>query len=328
MDIHPSLDVVACVREDLTDPAPSAVQTTLVAVNTAAGTVSTIAEGWDFYADPLFSPDGSRIAYTRWNHPDSAFHSMQLVVADVVGSGNDIALANEVVVAGNPGESVAQQPQWLSEVEIIFIYDVSGWGQPWRFRVEGSAHPILPSPLAEDFSEAHWFHGISTYAVLSPTLALCSALSAGFAKLYVLNIVNGSLQELDSPYPALKQVRATSATSIVFVGSNATQRPAIIELTLLPGADGGWEAKFEVIAPSSAIGLSADYMPVPRALQLSDDEGRPLHVLYFPPTSPDFEGFPVEVPPALVSFHPGPNYRPTVGFDWVRLLYTSRGWAW
>ncbi|GJE92806.1 hypothetical protein PsYK624_089630 [Phanerochaete sordida] len=328
LDIHPSQDVIACVREDLTDPAPGAVQTTLVAANTADGTVSTLAEGWDFYADPLFSPDGSRIAYTRWNHPDSAFHSMQLVVADVVEGDNHITLANEVVVAGEPGESVAQQPQWLSNDELMFVYDVSGWGQPWRFCVGGLAHPILASPLTEDFSEAHWWHGTSTYAVLSPSFALCSALSAGFARLYLLDINRGSLHLLDNPYPALKQVRAMSDTAVVFVGSNATQGPAIIQLTVLPGADSKWSAKFEVIAPSSAIGLSEDYMPVPRALELSDDEGRPLYALYFPPTSPNFEALPGEVPPALVSFHPGPNYRPTSGFDWIRLLYTSRGWAW
>ncbi|EKM54758.1 uncharacterized protein PHACADRAFT_124134 [Phanerochaete carnosa HHB-10118-sp] len=328
LDIHPTQGIVVCVREDHTNPAASAVQTSLVALDTEKGSVTTIAEGWDFYADPTFSPDGQRIAYTRWNHPDSAFHSMQLVVADVVASDGGIALANEVVVAGEPGKSIAQQPQWLSDDSLMFIYDISGWGQPWKFTIGASARPILRSPIAEDFSEAHWFHGTSTYAVLSPALAICSALSGGLTKLYVLDTDHGSLGQLDNPYPVLKQVRALSETSVAFVGSKADQGSAIIRLTLLPELSGSWNTKFEVVVPSTAVDLSTDYMPRPQSLLLSDDQGRSLHALYFPPTSPDFEGLPGEKPPAVVSFHAGPNYRPSAGFDWIRLLYTSRGWAW
>lgn len=328
LEVHPTQDLVVCVREDLTDPSPGAVQTTLVALNTTDGSVTTIAAGWDFYADPVFSPDGKRLAYTRWNHPDSAFHSMQLVVANVVSSEQGLSLTHEVVVAGEPGKSVAQQPQWLTNDELMFVYDISGWGQPWRYKVGRSARPILASPVEEDFSEAHWFHGTSTYAVLSPTLAICSALAGGFAKLYVVEIERGSLHQLDNPYPALKQARALDTTSAVFVGSKADEAAAIVRLTLVPAPDGAWSATFDVVAPSTAIDLPKGFVPEPQGLQLSDDEGRPLHAIYFPPASPDFRGPPGDKPPAVVSFHPGPNYRPTPGFDWVRLLYTSRGWAW
>lgn len=326
---HPTLDIVVCVREDHTHPDPEDVQTTLVAIHTKTNAVSVIVQSWDFYADPIFSPDGRRLAYTKWNHTDSAFHSMQLLCADVMQDGESISLANEIVLAGEPSKSIAQQPQWLSNDELMAIFDVSGWGQPWKFHVGGSGRPILPSPTEEDFSEAHWLHGISTYAALNSKTAICSALVQGIAKLFVLDIDTGSRQELDSPYVVVRQVRRVSESSIVFIGTRIDQGPAIIRLTLtLPSGDSGWLATFEVLSSSSTVDLPPAYIPMPQTIQAADDQGRPLHVTYFPPTSGDYKGPADEKPPAVISYHSGPNHRPLPGFDWIRLLYTSRGWAW
>lgn len=116
------------VRENHTGPPPAAVQTTLVTVGIRSSEVRIrlIAQGWDFYSNPASSPNGKKIAYARRNHPDSAFHSLQIVVADVIESDRNIYLSIEVVVAGESGASVAQQPQWLSDEELLFLFDVSG----------------------------------------------------------------------------------------------------------------------------------------------------------------------------------------------------------
>lgn len=184
LDIHSTLVVVVCIREDYTNPSPGVFQTTLVVLDMEKRSVTTIAEGWDFYADLTFSSDSRRIAYTRWNHLDSAFHSMQLGVADVVIGNEGIALANEVVVAGEPGKSIAQQPQWLFNDDLMFTYDVSGWGQPWRFTVETSARPILQSPIAENFALVPWhFHLCSSKLKFSdlqcPYRGSCKAMRLG-----------------------------------------------------------------------------------------------------------------------------------------------------
>lgn len=328
--IHPWLDFLVCVREDHTDPSPAAVQTTLVTVGIRSSEVQIIAQGWDFYSSPALSPNGKRIAYARRNHPDSAFHSLQIVVADVIESDDNISLSNEVVVAGEPGVTVAQQPQWLSDGELLFLFDVSGWGQPWLFTVGKESRPLLPKPIEEDFAEPQWFHGASSYAVLNPTTAIYSALRNGFAQIYLLDIPSGKLSKVPSPYMVVRQVRRSSDTSIVFIGSTADQGESIVELSVRTSSTASSEApfSFETLAFSDEIDFDHGFVSRPRDLRLSDSSGRVLHAHYYPPASPNYEGLPGELPPAVISYHSGPNLRPPPGFMWNRLVFTSRGWAW
>lgn len=327
LTIHPVLDIVVCVREDHSDPSPSNVQTSLVTVNLEECTVDILAQGWDFYADPAFSPDGKKLAYTRWNHPYSAFHSMQLVVAEISVEGGSLSVVKETVVAGEPGKTVAQQPQWLSSDALSFIFDVSGYGQPWLCTQATGPRPILRSTVPEDFSQPHWFHGLSTYAVLSEKRMVCSSLKNGFARLYLLDIDEGTLDAIPSPYVDVRQLRAIDAVTVVFIGSQTEASDAIVQLQL-HSASGKPRFSFEVLTQPAKIDLSPEYVPWPRDLVLTDGKGRPLHALFFQPTSPLYEAPEAEKPPAVVSFHSGPNFRPSPGFDWMRIVYTSRGWAW
>ena len=77
-----------CVREDHTREGREAVNT-LVAVpldGAAAddpARVAELARGSDFVAAPRLSPDGRRLAWTRWNHPNMPWDGTECVVADV-----------------------------------------------------------------------------------------------------------------------------------------------------------------------------------------------------------------------------------------------------
>lgn len=328
LSIHPSQPFLVCVREDHTNPAPTAVLTSLVSLNVGTSTVYTISEGWGFYADPIVSPNGKRLAFTRWNHPDSAFHSLQLVVSDISIRSCRLTITHEIIVAGGPVRTVAQQPQWLSDDTLIFTFDVSGWGQPWMYTVGQTPTPVLLSPLQEDFSEPHWYHGLSSYALLDGDRAVCSSVKDGFSQLHFLDIKCGTLERLPNPYVNIRQVRRLNASSVVFVGSTTDQDETIVRLTFTSSSSDGQSAHFSVLAQSNDIDLSPAFIPHPQHLLLSDKQGRDLHVLYYPPTSPHYEGVDHEKPPAVIMFHSGPNSRPTAGFDWMRAFYTSRGWAW
>ena len=42
----------------------------VVAINLATGAETVLATGRDFYAAPKLSPDGSKVAYVAWDHPN------------------------------------------------------------------------------------------------------------------------------------------------------------------------------------------------------------------------------------------------------------------
>ena len=64
---------VVCVREDHGPEGkakPVDVVNEVVAINLATGAEKVLATGRDFYAAPKLSPDGSKVAYVAWDHPN------------------------------------------------------------------------------------------------------------------------------------------------------------------------------------------------------------------------------------------------------------------
>ncbi|MGH9101560.1 MAG: S9 family peptidase, partial [Acidimicrobiales bacterium] len=112
--IHPSGRWVVCVRERHVG---AAVTNDLVAVPLPAAhelpsgdppPPVVLAEGHDFFAAPRPSPDGARLAWLAWDHPDMPWDGTQLLTARWDESGG---LTEVRRIAGGRGESISQ-PRW------------------------------------------------------------------------------------------------------------------------------------------------------------------------------------------------------------------------
>jgi dipeptidyl aminopeptidase/acylaminoacyl peptidase len=136
-----------CVRERHTS-APHRVDNDLVALPLLATPAEPriLAEGHDFYVAPAVSPDGTRLAWVTWDHPQMPWDATELWVADLV----DGVVTGAERVAGDNGESV-QQPRWSPDGQLHWVSDRTGWwnlyrdgegsGTPPRERAEGSGTP-------------------------------------------------------------------------------------------------------------------------------------------------------------------------------------------
>ncbi|KAJ7188723.1 alpha/beta-hydrolase [Mycena filopes] len=325
LTLHPSYpDVMVAIREDQTNPNAAAVIDTVVSLNLHTGSSKMISSGWDFYANPVFNPSGTKLAWLRWNHPDMPFRSTHLVIADVrLGDDGHFSLSNEVEVAGEHHRSVAQQPMWIDDNTIVFLHDISGWIQPWIHVLNGGTRPILNHPILGEFAEPMWGLGMSSCAILDSGHLLCAVVREGFTSFLVINISSGTFNELPSDFVEIKYLKRIRANEVAFVGSKVDVGEAVVKLTLHQG-----QPAFKVLASSSKMRVPDGYAAPPKSLVLADSEGRDLHALLFLPTSPGFVGPADEKPPCVMHFHPGPTARMTPQFSWERTLYTSRGWAW
>ncbi len=147
-----------CVREDHTVEGREAVNT-IVAVQARGddkgGTV--LVEGNDFYSSPRLSPDGTRLAWLTWHHPNMPWDGNELWVGDVQPDGS-IGSARQV--AGGGEESIFQ-PEWSPGGILHFISDRTGW---WNiYRVNGAEIKSL-HPMEAEFGTPQWVFGLSTYA--------------------------------------------------------------------------------------------------------------------------------------------------------------------
>ncbi|MFD9323356.1 S9 family peptidase [Streptomyces sp. NPDC060053] len=103
---------VWCVLEEFTGEGPTDVRRVLAAVpldGSAADDRAAVRELTDdrrrFVTGARLSSDGRRAAWLAWDHPLMPWEGTEVVVADVMGDGT---LSDARVVAGGPGESIAQ----------------------------------------------------------------------------------------------------------------------------------------------------------------------------------------------------------------------------
>ncbi len=300
-----------CVCEDHTIKDKEPVNT-LVSVNLTTGAVYTLASGYDFYSSPRLSPDGSRLAWLSWNHPNMPWDRTELWVGELTKDGE---VGQKQHVTDGPAESIFQ-PEWSPDSVLHFISDRSGWWNLYRWR-DGSIEALCP--MEAEFGRPQWVFGMSTYAFVSATQLICSYSSEGTWRLARLDTDTRQLTPLNTPYTEVWDVRATP-THLVFGGGSPTEPAAIIRLDLATQQP-------TVLRRASTLSLDADYFSVPQAIEFPTEHGLIAHALFYAPKNRDFTAPDSERPPLLVKSHGGPTAAAQTTLNLGVQYWTSRGVA-
>jgi len=304
---------VLCVREDHTkgdaQPPAAIVAVPLDAAAPAAGVV--LAEGADFYSDPALSPDGRRLAWLQWRHPNMPWDGTELYVAELDVRG---APVGPVRVAGGPDESIFQ-PAWSPTGELYFVSDRSGWWNLYRLRADvvEAVHA-----MQAEFGRPQWAFGTTTYAFASQNRAVVTYAENGRWRMALLTLDSRTFEPIDLDLEPLDAVVASSRAAY-FIGGSATEGPAVTRVTF-----GGAEA--DVLKRSHEETLDSRFVSVPEAITF-DSAGQPVHAFYYPPTHPGFAAPAGTTPPLLVLSHGGPTGATDPVFDPEVQFWTTRGFA-
>jgi hypothetical protein len=146
---------IVCVGESHTGDAP----VNDLALVTPSGDMSVIAGGRDFYSNPRPSPDGTRLLWLEWDHPNMPWDGTELMTGRLV----DGALTDVTRVAGGVDESIFQ-PEWGSSGEIVYVSDRTGWWNLYAHR-DGVTTPLRPTDA--DYGLPAWVFGYTTFGFLS-----------------------------------------------------------------------------------------------------------------------------------------------------------------
>ena len=268
-----------------------------------------LVSGSDFVSDPRLSPDGGRLCWLQWSHPDMPWDGTELCVADLRATDTGPLVSHAAAVAGRPdagpggtgaGESVSE-PRCADDCSLWFISDRSDWWNLYRW-VPGSDNVEAIVTADTEIGGPQWVFGQSSYAFLSEGRIVFASARDGLGFL-VIRLVGGSVVDLDVPYTSFASIQA-EGDRVVFVGASAVTEPAVVSVTV--DAEGAVTAS-EILRPPRDLRLAQDWFSKPESISFPTSGGRTAHALFYPPTNPDMTAEPGELPPLLVLIHGGPT---------------------
>ncbi|MBD0326452.1 MAG: S9 family peptidase [Pyrinomonadaceae bacterium] len=301
------------VREDHTRSGHEATNTivSLSAETESDGQV--LASSYDFYSSPRVSPDGARLAWLCWNHPNMPWDGTELWIGEF---GADSTLQNTERVAGGPEESIFQ-PEWSPDGQLHFVSDRSGWWNLYRLDAEGVATSLCE--MSAEFGAPQWVFGLSTYAFESRERIICAYIEGGHSRLASRSTTTGKLEQIETPYTDITYMRA-KAGHAYFRGGSPTEPAAIVHLDLTTN-------EHEVLQRSNDLQIDTGYLSVPQAVEFPTEDGQTAHAFFYAPKNRDFQSPPDELPPLLVKSHGGPTHATSTTLALGIQYWTSRGIA-
>ncbi len=271
-----------------------------------------LVSGSNFYSNPRLSPDGTRLCWLQWNHPNMPWDGTELWTAALNPDGS---LGERRLIAGGLTESV-YAPDWSPQGELYFVSDRSGWWNLYRYR-NGQIEPL--HPMEAEFGQPQWQFGESTFAFESARRLVCIYEQNGVFHLATLDTATLGLAEIETPYSDLADISAVPRRVVMAAGS-PTEPWAIVQLDLV-------ERELTVLRRSTELKIDAGYISEPEAIEFPTEHGLTAHAFYYPPQNKDFQAPEDEKPPLIVMTHGGPTGSTSSVLALGRQYWTSRGFA-
>jgi dipeptidyl aminopeptidase/acylaminoacyl peptidase len=317
--LTPSGRHVVAVRERHPEPDdPAQVVNDLVVLSTDGSQEPTVlADGHDFFGHPALSPDGSRVVWVCWDHPNMPWDGTSLWEAELDA---DMCLRAHRLIAGGLDESVTQ-PKYSPDGRLHFISDRTGWWNLYAADQEGATNL---APMEADLGAPDWVFGLSSYAFLADGSVLASWGEGGLSRLGILLPGTEALARVGTDLTSFRDLRSAPDGGFVVALAGSSSTPeSVVRIT--PGADAS--AEVAAVKRSRENTVDRRYLSVPEPLEFPTKGGLSAHALYYPPKNADFEAPSGELPPVIVRSHGGPTSASSSVLDYATQFWTSRGFA-
>jgi len=309
--VTPDGKTITCVRERH-EEGREAINEIVSMPADGSGSPRIILEGYDFYSFPRISPDGKRLAWTCWRHPQMPWDGTELWVGEL----EEGWVASAHNVAGSANESIFQ-PEWSPDGTLYFISDRTGW---WNLYAERSNTIVPIFEIEAEIGVPQWLFGYSRYTFLSNDRVACIYDKDGLEYLGLVDLRSKKVDTLATPYTVFGCV-TSDGKSTLFFGAAAGSRAA--EVAALDVRNNN----VRVLKRSLNVEIDAGYLSQPEPIEFPTSGGLKSYALFYPPKNKDFAGPATERPPLLVISHGGPTSATTSALRLSVQYWTSRGIA-
>ncbi|GAB3140977.1 S9 family peptidase [Marisediminicola antarctica] len=273
----------------------------------AAGDIRSIVSGAHFFAYPRFSPDGRRLAFVAWDHPQMPWDGTELRLADLADDGT---ARNVRTIAGSATESVLQ-PEWADDDSLLVVSDRDGWWNLVAVAVDGARTDVLTDEA--EYGGALWTLGLCWFDLQGDRIL--AARTQGDDSLVLIDRASGTIEPLDTGLTTIS-LGARNGDRVLLTGGSSVLPAGLRILDLGTGA-------------LEDVRLGVDALPDAAYLPLAESRtftaNRDVHTFVYPPRNPDFEAPEGELPPYIAFVHGGPTSRVSAAVSLTVAYFTSRG---
>jgi dipeptidyl aminopeptidase/acylaminoacyl peptidase len=271
----------------------------IVEVDVESGAIRSLAGGSRFLAFPRFSPDGTKLAWIAWDHPQMPWDGTELRVKDLV-SGTVMTLL------GGPLESVLQ-PEWIDDETLFATTDASGWWNIVRVSMNGDVEAVTSGQ--RDIGGPLWSLGARYFYPIDDGRLLTVRTDGDYA-LFVGD------DRVDIPLTTIF-LGARNGDRVLLTGGSSTMANGLRVLDLSTGT-------------LTDIRLGIDSLPPEACLPVATKHtfrgnGREVHTFVYAPHNDDFAAPEKELPPYIAHVHGGPTGHRSGEFALDYAYFTSRG---
>ncbi|GFO14073.1 prolyl tripeptidyl peptidase-like [Plakobranchus ocellatus] len=314
---------IFCVREDhdVVKSGAKEAKNEIVAIDPKTKKESVVISGADFYACPRVSPDGKKIVWVEWMHPNMPWDSTYIMVAELTPSGDQIVEATKTKIAGGQDASGQDwsviQPSWTPQGQLLYIGDQSNW---WNlYLVTESGEHVNLHPVQAEIGGPQWDMGRIPYT-LEPSSNGGRILTSFGGEFGIIDMSTKCYKKIDTGFTSHKCYGWTAAGSMYCIAYSGTKFPHVIRV------DANTEQS-NVIRVSMEPPVDKSYFSVPEKISFPTTKGETCYALYYPPANKDFKAPAGELPPLLIRAHGGPTGAFFNVLDLKFQYFTSRGFA-
>jgi dipeptidyl aminopeptidase/acylaminoacyl peptidase len=279
-----------------------------------------LVSGADFYMQPTWHPDGDRLAWIAWDHPQMPWDGARLETAEIMRDDDGLRLGEIEVWEGDPSYAV-QQPKFSPDGDYIaYLSDESGW---WRLIIRDleTGDTLTLSEADGDIGGPAWIQGLRFYDWAPNGKSLIAVRNHEGESTLLRFHVDGSVTVAgDRTYRSMSQPAISKHGRLAMIGSSSRIPSRILNLK------SGEELR--VLKRSRAERVPREHLAEVESVSWEHelgDERVEVHGNFYPPTNPAFAGS--DAPPAIVMIHGGPTSQRTAGFEPRNQFFATRGFA-
>lgn len=285
-----------------------------------------LASGHDFYTQPNWSPDGTKLCWIAWDHPQMPWDGTILEMATVEHADGRLPRLVDVQSIAGGTETAIFQPEFSRDGRsLLYVSDESGWGRlAQRSLADGSVRWLTPSE--HEYGVPAWVQGQRTYAQLPGDGSVIAAVRSdgGISRLDRIDVATGRIELVAcaSGYSDFQHIIADPLLHAVgCVASNATTPPRVMTFDM---SEQGLNLAY-IAARSSAESTPPEALSACEPISWKSAGNEVSHGLYYAPKNDRFIG--IGKPPLVVLVHGGPTSHARAAWSSQVQFLTSRGYA-